>query len=128
MKGAKKKSVPIKYSLVALFLAVVLVTVLIFNSTLDSVPNQRYLPQVGEGNEFGEVDSYEVIEDPFGDFELIFGAIKNCLKVAEIPVHYYPREYGESKAYGNSVYSFFKHGWLLVKMSWIAFVKFIIKN
>ncbi len=64
--------------------------------------------------------------DPFGDFELIFGAIKNSLKVAEIPVHYRPRDYGEPKAYGKSFFSFLKHGWLLVRMSWIAFMKFVI--
>jgi hypothetical protein len=64
--------------------------------------------------------------DPFGDFELIFGAIKNNLKVAEIPVHYQPRQYGESKAYGQSFFSFMKHAWLLVRMSYIAFKKFIL--
>jgi SAM-dependent methyltransferase len=64
--------------------------------------------------------------DPFGDFELIFGAIKNNLKVAEIPVHYHPRQYGESKAYGQSLFSFFKHAVLLMRMSYIAFKKFII--
>lgn len=61
--------------------------------------------------------------DPFGDFELIFGAVKNCLKVAEIPVHYRPRQYGEPKAYGKSFFSFLKHAWLLLKMSWTAFIK-----
>jgi hypothetical protein len=64
--------------------------------------------------------------DPFGDFELIFGAIKNNLKVAEIPVHYQPRQYGESKAYGQSFFSFMKHAWLLIRMSYIAFRKFIM--
>jgi ubiquinone/menaquinone biosynthesis C-methylase UbiE len=64
--------------------------------------------------------------DPFGDFELIFGAIKNNLKVAEVPVHYSPREYGESKAYGSSFFSFLKHAGLLLRMSWKAFVKFTL--
>ena len=62
--------------------------------------------------------------DPFGDFQLIFGAVKNSLKVAEIPVHYQPRQYGESKAYGKTFLSFLKHAGLLLRMSWIAFVKF----
>ncbi len=61
--------------------------------------------------------------DPFGDFQLIFGTIKHGLKVAEIPVHYRPRQYGESKAYGKSFFSFLKHAWLLVRMSWFAFIK-----
>jgi glycosyltransferase involved in cell wall biosynthesis len=64
--------------------------------------------------------------DPFGDFQLIFGAVKNGLKVAEIPVHYRPRQYGSSKAYGKSFLSFLKHAWLLIKMSWIAFIKFAL--
>lgn len=56
--------------------------------------------------------------DPFGDFELIFGVAKNNLKVAEIPVKYVPRSYGKTKTKP------FRHGWLLLKMSWIAFHKF----
>lgn len=64
--------------------------------------------------------------DPFGDFELIFGAIKNNLKVTEIPVHYQPRQYGQSKAYGQSFFSFMKHAMLLLRMSIIAFKKFIL--
>jgi hypothetical protein len=64
--------------------------------------------------------------DPFGDYELIFGALKMNLKVAEVPVHYESRSYGESKAYGFSLFSFLKHAWLLLKMSWIAFKKFNI--
>ena len=56
--------------------------------------------------------------DPFGDFELIFGIIKNNLKVSEIPVKYKPRKYGETKTKP------FKHGLLLIRMYWRAFVKF----
>ncbi len=62
--------------------------------------------------------------DPFGDFELIFGAVKNNLKVVEIPVHYRPRNYGQPKAYGKGFVSFLKHALILMKMSWIAFRKF----
>lgn len=56
--------------------------------------------------------------DPFGDFELIFGVVKNNLKVAEIPVKYKPRTYGETKTKP------FRHGLLLLKMGWVAFKKF----
>jgi len=56
--------------------------------------------------------------DPFGDFELIFGVIKNNLKVSEIPVKYKPREYGQTKTKP------LKHGWLLVRMCLKAFLKF----
>jgi SAM-dependent methyltransferase len=55
--------------------------------------------------------------DPFGDFDLIFGAVKQNLKVAEVPVTYRARTYGRTNI------SRFKHGWLLLKMSWVAFKK-----
>ncbi|RKY21437.1 MAG: glycosyl transferase [Planctomycetota bacterium] len=55
--------------------------------------------------------------DPFGDFDLIFGAVKQNLKVAEVPVTY------RARTYGSTNISRFRHGWLLLKMSWIAFKK-----
>jgi SAM-dependent methyltransferase len=55
--------------------------------------------------------------DPFGDFDLIFGAVKQNLKVVEVPVAY------RARAYGTTNISRFKHGWLLLKMSWVAFRK-----
>ena len=55
--------------------------------------------------------------DPFGDFDLIFGAVKQNLKVVEVPVNYKARTYGQTNI------SRFEHGWLLLKMSWIAFKK-----
>ncbi len=59
--------------------------------------------------------------DPFGDFDLIFGASKMNLKIVEIPVRYKAREYGETNI------SRFKHGWLLLKMLFFAMdkIKFI---
>ena len=55
--------------------------------------------------------------DPFGDFDMIFGAIKQNLKVVEVPVTY------RARAYGQTNISRFRHGWLLLKMSWRAFKK-----
>ncbi len=55
--------------------------------------------------------------DPFGDFDLIFGAVKQNLKVIEVPVTYRARSYGKTNI------SRFRHGLLLLKMSWIAFKK-----
>ena len=52
--------------------------------------------------------------DPFGDFDLIFGASKLNLKIVEIPVRYKDREYGSTQI------SRFRHGWLLFKMSYFA--------
>lgn len=55
--------------------------------------------------------------DPFGDFDLIFGAVKQNLKAVEVPVTYLARSYGSTSI------SRFRHGLLLLKMSWIAFKK-----
>ncbi|MHC4525427.1 MAG: glycosyltransferase [Planctomycetota bacterium] len=55
--------------------------------------------------------------DPFGDFDLIFGSVKQNFKVAEVPVTYRARTYGDTNI------SRFRHGWLLLKMSWVAFKK-----
>ncbi|HZL30469.1 MAG TPA: glycosyltransferase [Pseudolabrys sp.] len=55
--------------------------------------------------------------DPFGDFDLIFGAAKMNLKTAEVPIRYAAREYGETNI------SRFSHGWLLLKMVGFAFMK-----
>ncbi|WP_372772999.1 glycosyltransferase [Mangrovibacterium sp.] len=52
--------------------------------------------------------------DPFGDFDLLFGAAKLNLKITEIIVRYKDREYGSTQI------SRFKHGWLLIKMSFVA--------
>jgi hypothetical protein len=55
--------------------------------------------------------------DPFGDFDLLFGASKLNMKIAEIPVRYRQREYGSTQI------SKFKHGWLLIRMSMFAAFK-----
>jgi ubiquinone/menaquinone biosynthesis C-methylase UbiE len=52
--------------------------------------------------------------DPFGDFDLLFGAAKLNLKITEIPVRY------RDRVYGSTQISRFKHGWLLLKMSLFA--------
>lgn len=55
--------------------------------------------------------------DPFGDFDLIFGAAKLNLKIAEIPIRYAERSYGETQI------SRFQHGWLLLRMVIFAWRK-----
>jgi len=55
--------------------------------------------------------------DPFGDFDLLFGASKLNLKTAEVPIRYAAREYGETNI------SRFRHGWLLLRMVCFAFMK-----
>ena len=55
--------------------------------------------------------------DPFGDFDLIFGAAKRSLKIVEVPIHYKARTYGETQI------SRFRDGWLLTRMVVFAFKK-----
>jgi SAM-dependent methyltransferase len=55
--------------------------------------------------------------DPFGDFDLLFGAAKLNLKIVEIPIHYRDRTYGTTQI------SRFRHGWLLLKMTLFALRK-----
>jgi len=67
--------------------------------------------KIHEGRDFfGEFD-------PFGDFDLIFGASKQNLKIIEIPIKYRARAYGETNI------SRFRHGWLLLRMTFFAFGK-----
>jgi hypothetical protein len=56
--------------------------------------------------------------DPFGDFDLLFGAAKRNLKIREVPIRYRNREYGEIKI------DRFRHGLLLLRMSALAFKRF----
>ncbi|HEX8098454.1 MAG TPA: glycosyltransferase family 2 protein, partial [Pyrinomonadaceae bacterium] len=63
---------------------------------------------------FGELD-------PFGDFDLLFGASKLGLKILDLPVRYRDRTYGETNIRRWS------HGWLLLRMVLLAArrIKFI---
>jgi SAM-dependent methyltransferase len=59
--------------------------------------------------------------DPFGDFDLLFGAAKLNLKIVDLPVRYRAREYGQTNIQR------WRHGWMLIKMVLFAArrVKFI---
>jgi YD repeat-containing protein len=68
-------------------------------------------------------DSYERIAanravfgdfDPFGDFDLLFGATRLDLRIVDLAVRYHERLYGETNI------SRFRHGWLLLRMSLFA--------
>jgi glycosyltransferase involved in cell wall biosynthesis len=48
--------------------------------------------------------------DPFGDFDLLFGAAKLNLKIADVPIRYKERTYGTTNIQRWS------HGWLLLRM------------
>lgn len=55
--------------------------------------------------------------DPFGDFNLLFGASLLNLKIRDIPVRYRDRTYGETNI------SRFRHGWILLRMTWFGLRK-----
>lgn len=59
--------------------------------------------------------------DPFGDFDLLFGAAKLNMKIVDLPVRYRERTYGDTNIQR------WKHGWLLLRMVFFAArrVKFI---
>jgi hypothetical protein len=55
--------------------------------------------------------------DPFGDFDLLFGASRLNLKISDIPIRYRERTYGETNI------SRWKHGAILFRMALIGAVK-----
>jgi glycosyltransferase involved in cell wall biosynthesis len=55
--------------------------------------------------------------DPFGDFELLFGASYSNLKIVELPVRYHERTYGVTKI------SRFRHGFELLWMCFVVMLK-----
>ena len=75
---------------------------------------QNYQKLAGHRSYFGDFD-------PFGDFDLIFGAARMCLKIVEVPISYRERIYGDTNI------SRWRHGALLLKMLWFASrkIKFI---
>jgi len=71
---------------------------------------RHYLQIVANRSYFGDFD-------PFGDFDLIFGASKLNLQLVEVPVRYASRQYGATQI------SRFAHGWLLLRMVLFAYRK-----
>ena len=55
--------------------------------------------------------------DPFGDFDLLFGAYKLNLKIIDLPIRYRERKYGDTNI------SRFKHGLILLRMASFAALK-----
>ena len=52
--------------------------------------------------------------DPFGDFDLLFGAARQNMKIVDLPIRYRERTYGTTNIRR------WKHGWLLVRMVFFA--------
>lgn len=55
--------------------------------------------------------------DPFGDFDLLFGATKLSCRIVEMPVRYRERVYGETQIHR------WRHGAMLLRMSIVAMRK-----
>lgn len=68
-----------------------------------AISKENYLRIAANRSYFGDFD-------PFGDFDLLFGAAKLGLKIKDIPVRYLPRGYGSSNI------SHVKEGMVLLKM------------
>lgn len=59
--------------------------------------------------------------DPFGDFDLLFGAARLNMKIIDLPIRYSQRRYGKTNI------KRWRHGWILLKMVLFAAlrIKFI---
>jgi hypothetical protein len=87
--------------------------------------NQRYTDTLCGTKVMRRSDYYRLREgkayfgdfDPFGDFDLIFGASKLNLKSVDLPIRYAARSYGETQI------SRFRHGVMLLQMVVFAFFK-----
>lgn len=64
---------------------------------------ENYLKLAAHRKYFGEFD-------PFGDFDLIFGAARMALRIVEVPIHYRERTYGSTNI------ERWKHGFILLRM------------
>jgi hypothetical protein len=69
-----------------------------------------YIRIAGNRKYFGDFD-------PYGDFDLLFGASKLNMKIIEIPVRYKNRKYGDTNI------NRFRDGFLLLKMCFFAMRK-----
>ena len=68
---------------------------------------QHYQRIVANRAYFGEFD-------PFGDYDLIFGAAKQNLKIIDLPIRY------QDRTYGTTNIDRWRHGLLLFRMLWVA--------
>ena len=67
------------------------------------IARDNYLRLAKHRSYFGEFD-------PFGDFDLLFGAARMALDIVEVPITYRERTYGETNI------SRWRHGALLIAM------------
>jgi hypothetical protein len=74
------------------------------------VSRSDYQRMVAWRSDFGDFD-------PFGDFELLYPAAVLGLGIVDIPIRYLARTYGETNIQR------FRHGLLLLKMTWIGLIR-----
>ena len=97
----------------------------IFSYLFSWLLNQRYTDTLCGTKVMRRADYYRLRDgksyfgdfDPFGDFDLIFGASKLNLKTVDLPIRYAARAYGETQI------SRFRHGVMLLRMVIFAFFK-----
>ncbi len=97
----------------------------VFSYLFSWLLNQRYTDTLCGTKVMRRSDYYRLRDgkayfgdfDPFGDFDLIFGASKLNLKSIDMPIRYAARAYGETQI------SRFRHGVMLLKMVVFAFFK-----
>jgi SAM-dependent methyltransferase len=97
----------------------------IFSYLFSWLLNQRYTDTLCGTKVMRRTDYYRLRDgkayfgdfDPFGDFDLIFGASKLNLKTIDLPIRYAARSYGETQI------SRFRHGVMLLRMVVFAFFK-----
>jgi SAM-dependent methyltransferase len=97
----------------------------VFSYLFSWLLNQRYTDTLCGTKVIRRSDYYRLRDgkayfgdfDPFGDFDLIFGAAKLNLKSIDLPIRYAARVYGETQI------SRFRHGLMLLRMVVFAFFK-----
>jgi SAM-dependent methyltransferase len=97
----------------------------LFSIAFSWLLNQRFTDTLCGTKVLRRTDYYRLKEgrayfgdfDPFGDFDLIFGAAKLNLKCIEVPVRY------RSRTYGSTQISRFRHGLMLIRMVIFAFFR-----
>ena len=75
------------------------------------VMRQNYEKILATRDHFGDIDRW-------GDYDWIFGAAKNNLKIVELPIHYVERTAGVTKMTKR-----LKNGLIMLKMCWVALLK-----
>ncbi len=80
-----------------------------------------YERMVQAGNFFGD-------KDPFGDFDMLFGAAHANYKIVNVPICYYARQYGTTQIGEPWSWRRFAYGWVLLKLCWRGFRKLKVRS